>query len=99
MSIYVKLDLSKNTKIFFNFLGTISYPIYIFHFPLYLFLYYLGFRDSYLFVSLVILLCVPINYIFDDLLKKIFWKPLVNKIEKQISELKTKKIMIKTFKA
>jgi peptidoglycan/LPS O-acetylase OafA/YrhL len=98
MAIYVKLELSKNAKTFFNFLGTISYPIYIFHFPLYLLLYHIGIRESNLFISLVILLCIPINYIFDDWLKKIFWKPLVNKIEKQISERGTKKIMIKTFK-
>lgn len=97
--LYTKISLSKRTENIFNFLGTNSYPMYLIHISLYLLLYDIGIRESYLFVSLVILLCVPINYIFDDLLKKIFWKPLVNKIEKQISEWKTKKIMIKTFKA
>lgn len=98
MSMYVKLDLSKKNKIFLNFLGTISYPLYIFHFPLYLLLYHLGIRESYIFVCLVILFCIPINYIFDVWLKKIFWKPLVYNIEKHFKEFKIKRMSVKTLK-
>ncbi|MEZ7503914.1 acyltransferase family protein [Flavobacterium sp. Arc2] len=99
IAMYLKLDFTKNMKIFLNFLGTISYPIYIFHFPLYLLLYHLGVRESYVFIGLVILLSIIINYIFDDWLKKIFWKPLVNKLDSQLNEYKIKSISIKNLKA
>lgn len=99
IAMYVKLNLSKKMMKLFNFLGTISYPIYVFHLPLYILLYHIGIRESYLFLCLVILLCIPINYIFDDWLKKIFWKPLVNAIEKEIKEFKFKQISNKISKA
>jgi peptidoglycan/LPS O-acetylase OafA/YrhL len=98
IAMYMKLDLSKNTKIFFNFLGTISYPIYIFHLPIFILLYYLGVRESYSFIGLVILLCIAINYIFDVWLKKIFWKPLVDYIVTYIKEFKIKRMSNKTLK-
>ncbi|MEZ7498695.1 acyltransferase [Flavobacterium sp. Arc3] len=97
--LFSKISLSKNTKTIFNFLGTISYPMYLIHIPLYLLLYHLGIRESYLFVGLAILLCIPFNYIFDDWLKKIFWKPLVNKLDSQLNEYKIKSISIKNLKA
>jgi peptidoglycan/LPS O-acetylase OafA/YrhL len=80
-TLYLKMHLSKKTIIFFNFLGTISYPMYLVHIPLYLLLYHLGIRESYIFVCLVILFSIPFNYICDVWLKKIFWKPMVAKAE------------------
>jgi peptidoglycan/LPS O-acetylase OafA/YrhL len=86
-SIYVNLNLSQRTRKILNFLGTISYPMYLFHIPLYLLLYYFG----------VFIIVIPINYVLDDYLKKVFWKPLVNTIEKQIKDFTSKRIFIKTF--
>ncbi|TDD94673.1 acyltransferase family protein [Flavobacterium cellulosilyticum] len=97
--LYTKLNLSKRYLTFLNFLGTISYPMYLVHIPLYIFLYHLGIRESYLFVLLVILICIPINYIFDVWFKKIFWKPLVNYIETRVKEFKLKRISNKISKA
>lgn len=77
---YAKIKLKRSQKEWFNYLGMLSYPMYLFHIPLYLILYHVGIRDAYLFVGLAILLCIPINYIFDVLLKNKFWKPLVNTI-------------------
>lgn len=96
IAMYMKLDLSTNTKKIFNFLGMISYPIYVFHLPIYLFLYHLGVRESYVFIGLSILLCIVINYIFDVWLKNIFWEPLVIKMESLSNILlvnRTKKIV------
>jgi peptidoglycan/LPS O-acetylase OafA/YrhL len=96
IAMYVKIELSKNTKTLFNFLGTISYPIYIFHLPLYLLLYHLGVRQSFTFFSLVILICIPIHYVFDVWLSRVFWKPLLANAEVFsniiISKLKPKKL-------
>jgi peptidoglycan/LPS O-acetylase OafA/YrhL len=78
--LYFKIDLSKKTKFLFNFLGTISFPMYLFHIPLYFLLYYLGFRESYSFVGLSVLLSIPIHYVFDVWLSRIFWKPVVAKV-------------------
>lgn len=97
-SMYFKMQLSKNTKVLFDLLGTISYPMYLFHIPLYLLLYHLGIRESYVFVCLVILLCIPINYIFDVWLKKIFWKPIVYNIAIKIKKFKIKRISNKILK-
>jgi peptidoglycan/LPS O-acetylase OafA/YrhL len=78
---YVKINLPNYIKICFNYLGMISYPMYLFHIPFYFILYRIGIRDAYLLVSLAILFCIPINFIFDIWLKQIFWKPLVHNIE------------------
>lgn len=78
---YAKINLPNTIKSFFNYLGMISYPMYLFHIPFYFILYHIGIRDTYLFVGLGILFCIPINFIFDIWLKKIFWKPLVTNIQ------------------
>ena len=80
-AMFMKLEFSKQILKVFNFLGTISYPIYVFHWPLYILLYYLGISEPYTLICIVILLSVILNYIFDDYFKKIFWKPVVNKLE------------------
>jgi peptidoglycan/LPS O-acetylase OafA/YrhL len=78
MAMYMNVNLSKNTIRVFNFLGTISYPLY-------LLLYHSGVKDAYVLMGLVILLCIPINYIFDVWLKNIFWNPLVANIESALN--------------
>jgi peptidoglycan/LPS O-acetylase OafA/YrhL len=85
-SLFVNINLTDKTKRVFNFLGDISYPMYLFHMPLYFLLSYLGLHEAYMFTLLVIIIVVPINYVFDDYLKKIFWKPLIDKIETLIKE-------------
>lgn len=79
--LYLKINLSRQTKVWFNYLGMLSYPMYLFHFPFYFILYHIGIRDAYLFIGLSILFCIPVNYIFDVWLKKIVWKPLVETME------------------
>jgi peptidoglycan/LPS O-acetylase OafA/YrhL len=97
--LFSKFSLSKSSIYIFNYLGIISYPIYLFHTPLYILLYYFGIKDPYLFLFLFILLCIPINYLFDYFLKNIFWNPLVNNIEKYIVNIKIKLSSIKTIKS
>ncbi|WP_418263505.1 acyltransferase family protein [Flavobacterium faecale] len=76
--LFAKIKLSKSIKEWFNYLGELSYPLYLFHIPLYFIGYHIGIREAYLFVCFAILLCIPINYIFDIWLKNKFWKPLFN---------------------
>jgi peptidoglycan/LPS O-acetylase OafA/YrhL len=62
-----------------NFFGELSYPIYLFHFPLYIVLYrYCAVRSSYVFLLLTLLISLLFNYIVDYWLKRILWKPVVN---------------------
>ncbi|WP_375444380.1 acyltransferase family protein [uncultured Fibrella sp.] len=68
-------------RVVLNFLGNLSYPIYLFHIPLLLFWsHYFDIRNPWLLLFFVVLSTIPINYIFDNWLKAIFWKPLVSKI-------------------
>jgi peptidoglycan/LPS O-acetylase OafA/YrhL len=77
-SLNFEVQLSKTVQKVFNFLGTISYPIYVLHLPILLLLYHCGITEVYTLIGLVILITIPLNYIFDDWLKRIFWKPLVS---------------------
>ena len=59
-----------------NFLGDLSYPLYLFHVPLAIILFQVfRIENVWLYISMVLVLIVPINYIFDIWLKRIFWKP------------------------
>ena len=87
-AIYTKYDFSTKTKHVFNYLGVISYPLYVFHLPLFLLLYSLGLREHYLFIGMVILFCIPINFIFDTFLTKIFWKPVILQVEYIIKKIR-----------
>ena len=80
LALYINTTFSKNTLVFFNLLGNLSYPIYVLHWPLYLLLYHWGIREGYVFISLTIFLCIPFYYLFDVYLKRVFWKPLVSKL-------------------
>lgn len=88
--LFRSVRLSKKVVWFFNFLGTLSYPLYLFHIPIYLILYHFGIRNAYVLVILVFVLIIPINYIFDDWLKKIFWKPLVFNFNRKLNILNFK---------
>jgi peptidoglycan/LPS O-acetylase OafA/YrhL len=90
-SLNFDIKLPKTMIKIFNFLGTISYPIYVCHLPLLMLLYHWGISDVYFLVGLVILITIPLNYIFDDYLKKIFWKPLIEFLEVQLLRLNSKK--------
>jgi peptidoglycan/LPS O-acetylase OafA/YrhL len=91
VSMNFEIKLSKTTKKVFNFLGTISYPIYVLHLPLLMLFFHFGIEEVGVLVGLVILISIPLNYICDDWLKKIFWKPLIDLCEVQLLRLNSKK--------
>ncbi|WP_207429617.1 acyltransferase [Pedobacter sp. SYSU D00535] len=75
---YVSLSniaISKATVKVFNYLGELSYPLYLFHMPLYLLLYHLGVRQAEIFCLLLIILTIPLNYVLDRKLRTAFWIP------------------------
>lgn len=81
-----QISISKQLQKVLNYLGELSYPIYLFHFPLYLLLYrFLEVRSIWLFITLTFLITIIINYIADHWLKRVFWKPLVNSISRRLS--------------
>ncbi len=64
-----------------NYLGELSYPLYLFHVPLYLFLYrYAGIRQAWMFLLLAVLLTAVLNQVIDHWLKDRFWKPVLRLI-------------------
>lgn len=85
MSILIHYNLSQKVKLVFNYLGELSYPLYLFHLPIFLFLFALGVRDAWQFLVLVVVLIIPINYVFDKFLKNVFWKPLILKLEQLLN--------------
>ena len=71
-------NVSRSAQKILNFFGELSYPIYLFHFPLYIILYrYCAVRSPYTFILLTLLISLALNYVIDYWLKRIFWKPLV----------------------
>jgi peptidoglycan/LPS O-acetylase OafA/YrhL len=59
-----------------NFLGEQSYPLYLFHVPLCLALFrYAGIRSAWGFIAATLISVVILDYVFDHWLKKVFWKP------------------------
>ncbi|WP_026463752.1 acyltransferase family protein [Adhaeribacter aquaticus] len=77
ISCFVSIKLNKAVLSIFNFLGEISYPLYLFHFPLLLLFFHLGVSNPWQLVLFVFIAVIPINYIFDKWLKHQFWRPLV----------------------
>lgn len=62
-----------------DWLGDISYPLYLFHAPLALMAFaWLGFHRLFDFLVFIFLTVVALYYLVDVYWKKIFWKPLVN---------------------
>ncbi|MCW2118490.1 acyltransferase family protein [Flavobacterium sp. 7A] len=84
IALYFKNYISDNLIFFLDYLGKLSYPIYVIHMPMYLLFYHIGIRQPYAYISLVILLCIPINYVFDVWLKNILWKPLTNSFDAKV---------------
>ncbi len=72
------LKLSEKQKNIFNFLGNLSYPLYVFHWPMALLLYHIGIRGTWNFYFIILLSMPPIYYFFDVYLKRLFWKPTFN---------------------
>ena len=75
---FQNLRISKTLQKVFNYLGELSYPLYVFHMPLFILLYYLGIREAYSLLLLLFIVIIPINYFVDHWLKKIFWIPFLN---------------------
>jgi peptidoglycan/LPS O-acetylase OafA/YrhL len=64
-----------------NFLGDLSYPLYLLHLPLAILLYFrFGVRGYPALVSGIILLVIPMWWIFDEKLKRWVWMPVVKRI-------------------
>jgi peptidoglycan/LPS O-acetylase OafA/YrhL len=85
LSIYSNFKLYSFLKNWFNYMGELSYPLYLFHMPLFLIFYYLGVRSSWVFLLLLLILIVPINFVFDKKLKQIYWKPIILYINSKIA--------------
>ena len=83
-----KKELPKFLAKAFDYLGEISYPIYLFHWPIFLYLDYLGFRNSWYFLLGSILFTIPANYLFDKVLKKLLWIPAANYVEEKFQSYK-----------
>lgn len=63
----------------FNFLGELSYPLYLFHLPLSFALHhYFAVQNAAVFVVVVMLVSILLNYVLDHWLKRIVWGPLVS---------------------
>jgi peptidoglycan/LPS O-acetylase OafA/YrhL len=61
-----------------NFLGEQSYPLYLFHVPLYLALYHFaGIRNAWCLMTATIISVVLLDYVLDHWLKTRFWKPML----------------------
>ena len=74
-----QIRLNHMAKIVFDYLGELSYPLYLFHAPLMILFYVrVGIRDAFLFVFLVLLATAGFDWFFDKKLKTWFWKPAVN---------------------
>ena len=80
LSVY-QVSVSKTIQKILNFFGELSYPLYLFHFPLYLLLYrYFAVRNAWTFLLFMSLGTVVLNYVLDHWLKRVFWKPLVSRL-------------------
>lgn len=69
-----------------NWLGNVSYPLYLVQFPLCILFYRVfGFRTVTEYVLGVSVGSVIFYYVFDDLLRRIFWMPLVHAGSKAVT--------------
>ncbi len=78
LCIYLNIKLSEPIIKIFNYLGELSYPLYVFHTPVYLVLFYFGFKNAWIYLLCLLIIIVPANHLLDHWLKNIFWKPLIN---------------------
>lgn len=82
--IYMDKKTPRLITTIFNYLGELSYPLYVFHIPIYLVLFYLGVRNQWIYLVLLLVSIVPINYTLDHWLKRLLWKPLLNFISENL---------------
>lgn len=75
---YTAWDFRKATKKTLNWLGDISYPLYLFHFPVMVLTFHFGIKNMWGTMAIVFVLVVVFNYVFDKVLKEKFWKPITN---------------------
>jgi peptidoglycan/LPS O-acetylase OafA/YrhL len=74
-------SIPKFSQKILDFLGELSYPIYLLHFPVYIILYrYFTIRSPMVFIILTLILSICSNYLADYWLKRILWKPLLNRV-------------------
>jgi peptidoglycan/LPS O-acetylase OafA/YrhL len=68
-----------------NFLGDLSFPLYLFHFPVFVFIYiFLESRLESLFIGLSLLITVLVFYLIDVYLKNVFFAPIVRSLLNRI---------------
>lgn len=89
--------IPKTLKNIFIFMGELSYPLYLFHMPLFLLFSFWQVKCDWVYLLLAIIFIIPINYIFDKVLKNIFWKPLVLKIESYLHTIKYKTLSLNSM--
>jgi peptidoglycan/LPS O-acetylase OafA/YrhL len=74
-----RIELPFWVRRIFNYLGELSFPLYLFHVPFALFFYSLaGIHRPWTLVGCVLGWVAVFNLIFDHWLKSWFWKPLVS---------------------
>lgn len=68
-----------------DYLGELSYPLYLFHLPLLIFFFKVaGVRSPLLFLVLVVASTAIFYHLFDQKMKTWFWVPLLNRITKRM---------------
>jgi len=73
------IELPGFVQVWLSALGEASYPLYLFHLPLYMALYsFGGVRQPWVFVICTLASVVTINWTFDRWLKDHFWRPVVS---------------------
>jgi peptidoglycan/LPS O-acetylase OafA/YrhL len=73
---YVRLSIKVRSIL--NFFGEMSYPLYLFHWPLCLALArYFGIQSPWWLLAITFIAVVAIDYVFDHWLKTLFWKPML----------------------
>ena len=83
------VTISKPLQKVLDKLGEWSYPLYLFHFPLYIFLHrYLAVRNQWAFVAGTFLICIVLNQVLDHWLKRVFWKPAVNWLTQKFQRMR-----------
>ena len=84
--VYLVCTYSVSIKAFkpvFDYLGEISYPLYLFHFPLLVLIYKFGISNFYISLLITFIMVAIFNYVFDHWLKKVFWVPFIDFLDRK----------------